>query len=225
MNTWINFTDNLSVIILDHYVNNPVLKYHQPILGIIALIISGLTVFSQNVMELSERVVLGVFLFVFGITNSLPIFLFIYLSMRNSQKESELLNDKDFLVRMEKKIYADKNLEVTNQEYEIFVKIAMQKYYRKEKLTDLQYVMCLSNNDEIFDNFLFHSTDEDFLKILKIYKRFIPKEELMNFSQLLAKKVPTRFNRIGEKILGELLKSELPTNSSSDIKSMILGRK
>ena len=51
-----------------------------------------------------------IFLLFVGLLNSLPLFSSMYLSARNSQKEKELFNDKDFLKKMEKKEDGEKIL-------------------------------------------------------------------------------------------------------------------
>ncbi len=126
---------------------------------------------------------------------------------------------------MEKKFYANSNMKITNQEMDIFIKLVRQKYYKKEKLTNLEYCVNIANDEDALDNFLFHSTDDEFLRILKIFKKFIPKENLNDLPQLIARKVPTRFNRIGGRILDVLFESTLSTKSNSDIRSAILRKK
>ncbi len=106
----LNFFDELAIKISNAYIKSGWLKHNRTGLGIIALIFFFTTPFIALNMSLFERVALMIFLLFVGLLNSLPLFSSMYLSARNSQKEKELFNDKDFLKKMEKKEDGEKIL-------------------------------------------------------------------------------------------------------------------
>jgi len=195
----LNSLDKFAGRILRLYTNTIWSKFNRTGLGIVGIVLLPIAWYSfirSGQLNSSEYIFLCIFSIAI-IINVLPITAGIYAFIRKSILENQLEKDKSYLPSIKEKVANDKPL--TKHESTFYLGYINQRKSRGEKLIGKELAAYLMSSEEIFEEFLFRSTDEDFIFSLGEFKKSLNDQEFTSLLQILYKKIPMRMNRLFNK--------------------------
>ena len=186
MENFLNSLDDFAESVLKIYKTSGWLRHNRTGLGLIAIILFFVGLFSG--LHFGVLIVVGLI----GVLNGSPIILAAYLAFRETSKEEKLLGDKKFLVEIRNK---DKRGErLSEQEMRVYLANIQRKQIRGEKLTNEELCTYLLTNQEAMEHFLFRSNDNDFFSTLTLLRGYLSAEDF----RFLISKVPSRINKLSK---------------------------